>query len=131
VRLQRRRRRRPPFGDVRPPTGGSVLATRRIRDRGIAASERLRADLDRIDVVDHDLFPVDPIQWLDIPALVLTDDSEQRALILPIDVLTRSLATIPTGLVRAIFTLDRERYRSAVPDPDARYRAEATRHIDW
>jgi hypothetical protein len=132
IRLQRRRPRRPPFGDVHPPLDGQVLDTRRREvHRRLPVTDRLHVDLDLAVGHDLDLFPVDPVQWIDIDALVLTDDTERAALILPVDPVSRALLPLPATVLRIIFELNRERYRSAVADPQSRYSVTVTRLVDW
>jgi hypothetical protein len=132
IRLQRRRRRRPPFGDVHPPLDGSVIDTRRREaNRRAPATDRLDIDLDLAAGHDRDLFPIDLVQWIDIDTLVLSDDAERAALILPVDPVNRTLVNVPVTVLRIIFQLDRERYRSAIADPQSRYTATVTRLVDW
>jgi hypothetical protein len=130
IRLQRRRRR-PPFGDVHPPLDSSVLVTSRREIPGRAAVDRLDIDLDLEVGHDRDLFPADPVQWIDIETLVLTDVTERAVLILPVDPMSRTVATPPSSVLRVLFELNRERYRSSVVDPQSRYRTTVTRMVYW
>jgi hypothetical protein len=132
IRLQRRRRRRPPFGDVHPPLDGSVLDMGRGGRRPrLVATDRLDLDLELDAGHDRDLFPIDPVQWIDIDTLVLSDDTERSALILPVDPASRGLASLSATVLRAIFEMNRQRYRSTVADPQSRYSVTATRLVDW
>ncbi len=87
------------------------------------------------DIVVHDLEPlqppVDPPQWLDVGTLVLTDDDERRALVIPVDLTARTPLGIAGPTLRLRLELDRERYRSATPDPAARAQATVVRTVTW
>ncbi len=130
IRLQRRRRVRPPFGDVRGPLSETVRSLRRRAPLGeMSATDRfdLHAELDLGH--DRDLFPINPVQWVDIETVVLTDDTEKSALIVPVNAANRTLLTSAPGVLRLVFEMDRERYRSATADAQARYGAMATRVV--
>ena len=131
IRLQRQRRRRPPFGDVHPPLEGSVLVTGRREIPRRVAVDRLDIDLDLDLGHDRDLFPVDPVQWIDIDTLVLADATERAVLILPVDPMSRTVVTPLGSVLRVLFELDRERYRSSVVDPRSSYRTTVTRIVNW
>ena len=75
--------------------------------------------------------PVDPPQWLDVGTLLLTDDDERRALVIPVDLTARTPLALPGPAVRLRLELDRERYRSAGPDPAARAQATVIRTVAW
>jgi hypothetical protein len=75
--------------------------------------------------------PVDPPQWLDVGTLVLTDDDERRALVIPVDLTARSPLALAGPALRLRLELDRERYRSATADPAARAQASVTRSLAW
>jgi hypothetical protein len=75
--------------------------------------------------------PVDPPQWLDVGTLVLTDDDERRALVIPVDLTARTPLPLTGPAVRLRLELDRERYRSAVPDPAAQAQATVIRTVAW
>jgi hypothetical protein len=62
---------------------------------------------------------------------LLTNGSETHALVIPIDEGTGNPVPLPTGAYRLRFNLDRERFRSAVPNPQSRYQAQATIEVGW
>jgi hypothetical protein len=132
VRLQRRRRVRPPFGDVRAPLADAVRSpSRRGSLRDVPPVSRFDLDLELEVGHDRDLFPVNPVQWVDIETIVLTDDTERGALIIPVNATGRTLLTTAPGVLRVVFDMNRERYRSANADPQARYNVVATRLVNW
>jgi len=75
--------------------------------------------------------PIEPPPWVDVTTVVLTDDDERRALIFPVAPGTHVPLNVAGPVVRIRFDLDRERYRSATNDPDARTRGSVTRSLTW
>jgi hypothetical protein len=131
-----RRPRRPfphphfPFDDrvVLDPGGGSPAPTPATRPGRFPIGPRpsvLTADVEVLPL------PVEPPQWIDVPTLVLTDDDERRALIIPVEPSSRTPLALGGAPLRIRFELDRERYRSAAADPAARSRASVTRSLPW
>lgn len=122
ITMQRRRRRRPPFPHPRPLPGEPVVMARRpiVTDPVVD-----------IDDLVLDPFPSDITQWDDVETFALTDETERRALLVPVTASTRTPLVIAAQQVRVRFDLDRERYRSAEGDPQSRSRASVTRVADW
>jgi hypothetical protein len=75
--------------------------------------------------------PIEPPPWTEVTTIVLTDDEERRALILPVEPSSRTPLPLPGPEVRLRLDLDRERYRSEAPDPTARAQATVTRAVGW
>jgi hypothetical protein len=75
--------------------------------------------------------PTEPPQWLDVGTLVLTDEDERRALVIPVDLTARTPLALAGPTLRLRLELDRERYRSAVPDLAARAQATVVRTLAW
>ncbi|HSN85373.1 MAG TPA: hypothetical protein VL025_01385, partial [Thermoanaerobaculia bacterium] len=63
--------------------------------------------------------------------LVLSNGSETHALVFPVESASTDPVSLSGGDYRLLFSLDRARFRSATPDPVARYRAEAVLEVDW
>lgn len=55
----------------------------------------------------------------------LSNGSETHSLVFPVN------GVLPGGAYRLLFSLDRARFRSAVPDSTARYRAQAALNLAW
>jgi hypothetical protein len=122
ITIQRPRRRRPPFPHPRPlPGGAGVMARRPIVTDPVVD----------IDDLVLDPFPSDITQWVDVETFALTDETERRALLIPVTASTRTPLVIAAQQVRVRFDLDRERYRSTQGDPQSRSRASVTRVADW
>lgn len=121
VTLQRRRRR-PPFPPSRgPQLDPAVRGMRRPPHEPVVSVEDLELDP----------FPSDIAQWNDVETLVISDGSERHAIVLPVVGATRSPLGIGGPIVRIRFDLDRQRYRTADPDPQARTVASVTRTTEW
>lgn len=63
--------------------------------------------------------------------LVLSNGSETHALVFPVESSSTDPVSLSGGDYRLLFSLDRARYRSATPDPAARYQAEAGIEMGW
>jgi hypothetical protein len=131
--LQRRVHWPPPFPPPHPPFDPPVLEFTTAASLGPTRLPGLvHPPLPPI-VVDPgpEPGPISPPPWVDVTTLVLTDDDERRALIFPVASGTHAPLDLGGPVVRIRFDLDRERYRSATGDPDARTQGSVTRSLTW
>jgi hypothetical protein len=64
------------------------------------------------------------------PVVVLTDGSQTRGLIIPVNASGDAVA-LPGGTYRFTFAIDRMRWRADVPDALSNYRASTTFDVTW
>jgi hypothetical protein len=71
-----------------------------------------------------------PPIWLPVPARILGDGSERRALVIPIGTTPPGHTPFTSGAHRLTFSIDRPRWRSGTPTGTTNYRASHVISID-
>src|SRR5262245_36845327 len=109
-----------PQSSLPPPVITSMTRSGELQKSGLRSA---RVPTSSRPTSDAEPPPIEPPPWTDVTTIVLTDDEERRALIVPIEPSSRTPLALSGPEVRLRLELDRERYRSAAPDPAARAQA--------
>jgi hypothetical protein len=77
-------------------------------------------------------FPLPPVQtYVTVATRILSNGDERRALLIPLGGSFTSHAPLGSGTYRLVFSVDRPRWRAAVPDDTTNYRASETIAVRW
>jgi hypothetical protein len=75
-------------------------------------------------------WPPRPIVFVPQPLVILTSGDETRGIMIPVNA-AGDATTLPGGVYRFLFTIDRPRWRADVPDATSNYRAEVSFDATW